>query len=156
MTIPCLHGPAGYLVAPVHSWCCCRRVVTRYHVFSIFKLPPLHMQAYTILQPGSTDLQKHHKCLRALHVQMLTWMGKSLPEFCAPKAKLPPFSYWFLAKVSPIFENTERMKKIVQLQKSGAVFQPGRISSSATLYRSSHMGKIIKECDTWCLLKCLK
>ena len=145
MTIPGLHGPAGYLVAPVHSCCCCRRVVTRYHVFSIFKPPALHMQAYTILQPGSTDLQKHHKC-----------MGKSLPDFCAPKAKLPPFSYWFLAKVSPIFENTVRMKKIVELQKSGVVFQPRRISSSATLHRLSRIGKIIKEYDTWCLLKCLK
>ena len=121
--------------------------------FCIFKLPPLHMQAYTLLQPDSTDLQKHHKCLRALHFQKLTWKGKSLPDLCTPKAKLPPCSYWFLAKVSPIFENTERIKKIVQLQKSGAVFQPRRISSSATLHRLSRMGKqymkIIKECDTW-------
>ena len=117
--------------------------------FCIFKLPPLHMQAYTILQPGSTDLQKHHKCLRALHVQMLTWMGKFLPDLCALKVKLPPCSYWFLAKVSPILENTEQMKKIVQLQKSGAVFQPRRISSSKTLHRSLRMENIIKECDTW-------
>ena len=42
-------------------------------------------------------------------------MGKSLPDLCAPKAKLPTLSYWFLAKVSPIFENTEKMKKSVQL-----------------------------------------
>ena len=42
-------------------------------------------------------------------------MGKSLPDLCTPKAKLPALSYWFLAKVSPIFKNTERIKKSVQL-----------------------------------------
>ena len=40
---------------------------------------------------------------------------KSLPGVCAPKAKLPTLNYWFQAKVSSIFENTEQMKKSVQL-----------------------------------------
>ena len=40
-------------------------------------------------------------------------MRKSLPDLCAPEVKLPTLSYWFLEKVSLIFENTERMKKSV-------------------------------------------
>ena len=103
--------------------------------------------------------KKHHRCLRALHVQILKRRGKSLLDLCAPKAKLPTSTYWFLAKVSPISENTERIKKAVQLtkigqlQKSGTVFQPSRISSSVALHRLSLIGKqytkILGEYDTW-------
>ena len=43
--------------------------------------------------------------------------------------------------------------QIVQLQESGAVFQPRRISSNATLHRLLRIGKqyanIIEEYDTW-------
>ena len=43
--------------------------------------------------------------------------------------------------------------KIVQLQKSGTVFQPKRISSSATLHRLPRIGKkytkMLEEYDTW-------
>ena len=42
---------------------------------------------------------------------------------------------------------------IVQLQESGTVFQPKRISSSATLHRLSRIGKqcanMLEEIDTW-------
>ena len=87
-------------------------------------------------------------------------MGKYLPDVCPPKAKLPTLDYWFLVRVYIIFENTERMKKsvqvthkIVQLQESGTVYQPRRISSYATLHRLSRTGKqyanILEEYDTW-------
>ena len=43
--------------------------------------------------------------------------------------------------------------KIVQLQESGTVFQPRRISSSATLHRLSRIGQqdanMLEEYDTW-------
>ena len=43
--------------------------------------------------------------------------------------------------------------KIVQLQESGTVFQPRRISSYATLHRLSRIGRqyanMLKEYDTW-------
>ena len=43
--------------------------------------------------------------------------------------------------------------KIVQLQESGTVFQPRRISSYATLHRLSRIGKqyanMLEEYDTW-------
>ena len=43
--------------------------------------------------------------------------------------------------------------KIVQPQESGTVFQPRRISSSATLHRLSSIGKqyanMLEEYDTW-------
>ena len=45
-------------------------------------------------------------------------LENSLPNLCAPKAKLPTLNYWFQAKVSFIFENPERMKKSVQLNTS--------------------------------------
>ena len=42
--------------------------------------------------------------------------GKSPSLIYEPqKAKLQSFNYWFLVRVSSIFENTERMKKSVQL-----------------------------------------
>ena len=64
----------------------------------------------------ASDIKKNITHLRALHVQIFKRMGKSLPELCAPKAKFPTLNYWFPAKVSSIFENTEeRMKKSVQL-----------------------------------------
>ena len=104
--------------------------------------------------------KKYQRCLRALHVQILKRMGKSLPGLCAPKAKLSTLKYWFLVRVSPIFEKTERMKKsvqlthkIVQLHESGTVFQPRRISSYAILHRLSRIGKqyanMLEEYDTW-------
>ena len=64
---------------------------------------------------ASDIFKKHHRCLQALHVQILKRMEKSLRDSCAPKAKLPTLNFWFLAKVSSIFGNTERMKKSVQL-----------------------------------------
>ena len=90
---------------------------------------------------------------------ILKCMGKSLPDLCAPKAKLPTkllvpskgISYFRKygtdEKVSAIDS------KIVQLQRSGTVFQPIRISSSATLHRSSRIRKqctnMVEEYDTW-------
>ena len=52
---PLLHGPSGCLLAPVHNCCCYPRVIARYHFFFIRKLPPLRMQAFQKLQPGSTE-----------------------------------------------------------------------------------------------------
>ena len=87
---------------------------------------------------------------------------KSLRDLCAPKAKLPTLSYRFFPSSKGIscFRNYETDEKvstvdsqIVQLQKSGTVFQPRRISSYATLHRLSRVEKqytkILEGYDTW-------
>ena len=87
---------------------------------------------------------------------------KSLRDSCTPKAKLPTLSYWFFSSSKGIsyfrkYGTDEKESaidsKVVQLQKSETVFQPRRISSSATLHRLSRIGKqytkMLGEYDTW-------
>ena len=85
---------------------------------------------------------------------------KSLRDLCAAKAKLPTLIYFFpsskgisyFRKYGPDEKVSTIDSKVVQLQKSGTVFQLRRIFSSATLHHLSRIGnqytKMLGEYDT--------
>ena len=84
--------------------------------------PATYFRASDILKNITSDCE-HCMC------KFQSAWEKSLPHSCAPKAKLPALNYWFRAKVSSIFENTERMKRSVQLTLRYSTSTPGKRNS---------------------------
>ena len=81
VTSPCLHCPAGCLVAPVHKCCCTPIVLARSHVFFV------HVQANILLQPGSTVPSKKDRALpwwlnTAVNVTNLKNRYREEPRIC--------------------------------------------------------------------------
>ena len=78
-----------------------------------------------------------------------------------PKSESSNFGHWFLVRVSPIFENTERMKKLVQSTLTGST--PGKGDSISakkdlllhnTTFLIAHWktvlyANMLEEYDTW-------
>ena len=67
---------------------------------------------FRYLLRASDIFERHHRCLPPLHVQIMKRMGKSLPDLCAPKAKLPTLNCWFLAKDVSSYATLHRLSRI--------------------------------------------